>query len=850
VTAPEPAGRRGPPPTPAWAERLVAWVARHHRAILLATLLLTLASSLSVLRLRLDVDLVSMLPKGRERFADYERYVSRFGAQDLGVALVRAPDAAAATRFADAFASDLAARPEVLDVRSRIDLAGFASALRGGALPRLLPLESYPEVEKRLAPDAVGEAVRAVRRVLSAPGAVGISERIADDPLGLSRILADALAATRPDRALAPGSEYVLSPDGRRLLVLFRPVAPGYDAEAIPALEAALAAAEAGARAVSGAGPEVEVAYTGAFAYGREDAGLLRDDMSLYSLAAFLGVIAIFHAGYRSLRILPLVAAQMIATTLITFALGLLVQGRLNAVSLAFTAIFFGLSIDTAIHFYTRFREELAARAGLEAALAATIAGLAMPTAIASTTTAAVFVVIGFSALAGVAQLGFLTALGMLLNLPATFVVMPAMLLWRRTGEKHAGGSAPHPTPRLAAIAAFAARDRRLVRTAALATCAAAALVARHERLDVDLFHLRPARSEAGAVQREITESFGMADPDAVVLVSAALPPGAAAQGDAALARDEAVLQASERVRDALLRYEEEGLVRQIVSPSPLMPSEATQRARLAAWRALPREAAAQELEARLRQAGFRVEAFAPALASLRAVPEPVDATLEPLPGLEMLFDRHLQRGARDVGVVTQFAPTGPDALEAVAQRLPRDVAAPAGVAVAVTGRPLMEAELRRTMHGEIAWFLAIALASNAFLIWLQERRWSSTAAILAVPGGCVVALVALAELIDLPLNPVNLIVLPLTIGMGVDHCVYLAARARETGDVVRGVARCGRALAVTAATTVLGFGVLGFSRYPALSHLGMLGALAMALCFATAIAVLPALLPRRAAAR
>src|SRR5581483_10860850 len=389
-----------------------------------------------------------------------------------------------------------------------------------------------------------------------------------------------------------------------------------------------------------------------------------------------------FHLGFRTLRVLPLVAAQLVATSIVTFALGLLFYGVLNAVSLAFAAIFYGLSIDAAIYFYTRFREELALRGDLEEAIAASIAGLLVPAVVASGTTAAVFVVIGFSALAGVAQLVYLTALGILLNIPATYRLLPALLLWRGAGARH-GDRALAATHRLAALPRFAEDHRRLVAVGAAALCAIAWLAARGEALDTNLFHLRPARSHAAAVQGEIERTFGVSDPDGVVLAEAEVAPTRDAAG--AAAADETVLRATERVRDALERARAEGLVTDIVSPAPLMPSRATQESRLAAWAALPRERAAAELERRLDERGFRTEPFAPALASLRRVPEPVDATADPLPGLEILFDRHVRRDATGVGIITPFAPTSPQALEQIADRLPRDVDAGDGVRITVT---------------------------------------------------------------------------------------------------------------------------------------------------------------------
>ena len=824
--------------TSARADRYVAWIVRHAGAILLASALLGALSALSLLRLRLDVDLLSMLPQGRPRFTDYQRYVARFGAQDVAIAVVRAPDAAQAIRFAAAFERELTERPEVRGVRSRVDLAAFAAALHAGALPRLLPLEAHAEVARRLTPEAIDEAVRTLRTALAAPGSVGTAAYLAADPLGLDRLLAEHLARSRPDRALAPGSEYLLSPDGRRLLLLIHPAETGYDLEAAQRFADALADAEARSREASGLGEAVSVGYTGAFAYALEDATLLRTDITIYSLLALGGVLAVFLAGYRSLAFLPLLTWQIVLGTLVTFALGLLVEGRLNAVSLAFAVIFYGLGIDAAIHFYTRFLEEWGGSGAIEAPLARTVRGLLPATVVAAATTAVGFVVIALSEFAGIAQLGALTGLGILLNVPATFLLLPAQIAWaqRRAGLLRAG-HAPASTERLAAIAVATVRHRRATLLAAGALLLIACVPARDARLDTDLFNLRPRHSTAAAVQGELEREFGLVDPPGAILVETA-------RGDDP-ASAERVLEVVERVTEELSQARAGGAVEAVLGPSALMPSLATQRARLAAWAELPREAAAGHLERRLVESGFRAEPFAPALQALRTVPAPLDPTLAPLPGLELLFERQLRRDERGLAVLIPFRPRDVTVLEELAERLPSSTARD-GVEVVVTGRPLMEVELHRSMRDEMAWFLVAVAFGNALLVWLRVRDVRVTAAIVGVPSVAVLLLLAIVGASGSAIDAVNLIVFPLTIGLGVDNCVYLAERCRELRSLREGVASTGRPLAITAATTAVGFGVLALSRYPALSGLGSLAAAGIVLCLVATLLLLPVALPRR----
>jgi predicted RND superfamily exporter protein len=178
-----------------------------------------------------------------------------------------------------------------------------------------------------------------------------------------------------------------------------------------------------------------------------------------------------------------------------------------------------------------------------------------------------------------------------------------------------------------------------------------------------------------------------------------------------------------------------------------------------------------------------------------------------------------------------------------VAATLPGEVEPPETVDLRVTGRPLMEGELHRAMYRELFEFNALVLLGSALILIVRERL-RSVIAILAVPLASVLLLVGLAGVLGLSFDPVNLIVLPLMIGIGVDNCLFLAERKRELGDTAAAVAQSGRALAIVTATTVVGFGALAVSRYPALSGLGTMAALGLTLCFLATFVFTPVLLP------
>ena len=92
-------------------------------------------------------------------------------------------------------------------------------------------------------------------------------------------------------------------------------------------------------------------------------------------------------------------------------------------------------------------------------------------------------------------------------------------------------------------------------------------------------------------------------------------------------------------------------------------------------------------------------------------------------------------------------------------------------------------------------------------------------------------------------LNPANMIVLPLMLGIGVDHGVHLVHLWRQQrGRFALGDAPA-VALLLTAATTTASFGALILARHQGLQSLGQVLTLGVTTCLASSIIFFPALL-------
>jgi len=117
------------------------------------------------------------------------------------------------------------------------------------------------------------------------------------------------------------------------------------------------------------------------------------------------------------------------------------------------------------------------------------------------------------------------------------------------------------------------------------------------------------------------------------------------------------------------------------------------------------------------------------------------------------------------------------------------------------------------------------------------------TLAILAPELLALIALFAGMRFFGVAIDPVNLVVASLVLGLGVDYGVYLTAEAGAGGGVVAAVRQRGRAVIVTSLTTVAGFGFLGLSRYPALATMGILSGAGLMLALLLSFTLLPAVM-------
>jgi predicted RND superfamily exporter protein len=114
------------------------------------------------------------------------------------------------------------------------------------------------------------------------------------------------------------------------------------------------------------------------------------------------------------------------------------------------------------------------------------------------------------------------------------------------------------------------------------------------------------------------------------------------------------------------------------------------------------------------------------------------------------------------------------------------------------------------------------------------------------LPLACgLVATLGILGGLGIPLNPANLIALPLIVGVGVDNGVHVLHdyRERNLNEPYCLHRATGRGIAVAALTTILGFGTLMIARHRGMAGLGLALTLGVTACMIASLVVLPAVL-------
>ena len=246
---------------------------------------------------------------------------------------------------------------------------------------------------------------------------------------------------------------------------------------------------------------------------------------------------------------------------------------------------------------------------------------------------------------------------------------------------------------------------------------------------------------------------------------------------------------------------------------------------------------------------GLRVEPFRAGLGLLARALQPSgpvtrEAVLA-LPQGAQLLDRYLKQTAAGwTSVVKVYKIPGRPKREVPQAAL--DLAASLGEGAQLTGINVLSRSLRGEIRRDAVVSAVIGLVLVALLLWGDFRDLRACGLALLPLALGIVWMIGAMVVLGLHMNFMNIFVITMIIGIGVDYGIHVLHRYREEaghpeGDVRAALEETVRGVALAALTTMVGFGSLATSHYPGLVSMGAVAILGTVATGLVAIAVVPA---------
>ncbi len=161
------------------------------------------------------------------------------------------------------------------------------------------------------------------------------------------------------------------------------------------------------------------------------------------------------------------------------------------------------------------------------------------------------------------------------------------------------------------------------------------------------------------------------------------------------------------------------------------------------------------------------------------------------------------------------------------------------------TGKPFTTLEGLKAMQNGFLWAGVYALIAMVLVLYFDFGTVKHMLVALLPLGMGLVATLGFMAIFNVPLNPANMIALPLILGVGADNGVHVLHdfRSRDRKQRYRLSHATGQGIMVAALTTILGFGTLMFAQHRGMASLGLFLAIGVTCCMVTALVFLPALL-------
>ncbi len=641
--------------------------------------------------------------------------------------------------------------------------------------------------------------------------------------------------------------------------------------------------------------PDMHAGLTGFIAVGHDEMYYSQKSLGYTSLIAIIAILILLIISFR-MWVAPLFAMINLIIGIV-WAIGVTVVlvGQLNIMTQMMAVILLGLGIDFSIHLISFFTEKRAAGASIYEALEETFLKSGSGVITGGLTTSAAFLTLIVSSSRGLKEMGLVTGFGLLAILVATFLILPIMLIFRekRIDRKRQKRKTQTPHIRrdislksLGRVANWLGEHYVFTIISAIIFTIFFAWQASRITFDTNYMNIEPEGLTSIALQDTVLDKFDLSMDYALVLTdnveqSRQLAEKCRDLGSVAMVEDISLYLPSEEKQKRRKPHIEE--IKKSISAAKILPGigsinfekivrelerldmnvkELQDMAYLGGQDKVEQKCQKivgnpddpdsrdiiLELVAKLKKApeqnrkrlSAMQKIFAPYYKqTVLQMCNTSTITLADMP--ESILDRYANK-SRTQFLVSVF-PSG--SLWTNSEFLKKFVDDLETVTDKATGmgpvfRALVEIIGR---DGKIAMVLTLVIVY--FLLWLDFKH-ARDALLAMIPLGLgVLWMVGLMRLTGQQLTVMNVMGLPMILGIGIDDGVHILHRWRseKKKDIRIVFASTGKAILLTSLTTMLAFGSLIFSIWRGFGQLGAALFVGVGACFLTTVLILSGIL-------
>jgi predicted exporter len=681
---------------------------------------------------------------------------------------------------------------------------GYEFSLFAGlqpSLPLLLDEGDLATLATLTSPAGIQDGLQKSFALLNSPAGIAMKKQVQVDPLGLITLALQKLNLLRSEFSVRIDEGFFMSKDGKSCLLVAESRHSLTDSERAEAIEKIVN--DAYRQALP---PGVEASVIGSLPHTLANSRSVANDLRVLVPIASVLLVLLFGVALRNIRFLVVVSVPYLAAPP-AIALTSLFYDKLSGLALGFGIVLLGITIDVATHLYL-------ALTGGQSSPREAMKQVAEPVFYAVLTTAAVFVVLMFSQVPCHRQMALLALFGVLFATACAYLVIPAI------ASSHL--QKPVKAVKSNWLTLLTPKRPGPILLVWLALVVFGVITWPRLHYNGDLRGLDVPDKQVIAGERHFNATWGGGDEQAFIL----------ATGNSL---DE-VLDRNYRV----YRFLQDHAVKKFQSFAPLLPGPGAQAGNLQGWQqfwAENRGAFEDRFVAAAVARGFTEKAFAPFFSWLSLEPQPLSPEKFLGGPLQPLFSSMLkvprEKGGEDNGYMAMTTVAIDDT---ILTELLQFAQGEEGVRVLANKK--WRAEVERLLRYDIQTLSLVAGFLIALMVIYQFRNTRAVVAVLAPVISSLAAMSIFCFLTGGQLNMMHLIMGLMVIGVSVDYGIFSVCAKLAGQEKISE-----RSVSLTAASSLIGFGVLAFAGHPALHALGVTVLIGIGVAWPTALLVSPALL-------